>query len=74
MGTWQPPPRRLSSARSQVVHAGGSVVQECQELARSRVAFADFDAERSLPGSRAHGFGRDNLLDQFRLPQTLQSR
>ena len=51
-----------------------SVVQEFQMLACGGIAFADFDPERSLPRSRAHDFGRDDLGDQLRLTQTLQPR
>ena len=73
MGTWQPPPRRLSSARSQVVAARAAASfknARCWRVAD--IAFANFDAERSLSRGRAHDFRGDDLLDQFRLAQALQ--
>ncbi len=74
MGTWQPPPRLLSRARSQVVAARASgSLRKLSELARFRVAFSDFDAERSLSGGGAHDFGGDDLLDQFRFAEALQA-
>src|ERR1700675_401884 len=42
-------------------------------LASSGIAFADFDAECTLSGSGAHDFGGNNLLDQLRLTEALQS-
>src|ERR1700691_5666033 len=54
--------------------AGGSVVQKFQVVAGCGLAFADFDAQRSLPGGWAHGFGGDDLLNQFGPAQALQSR
>ena len=36
---------------------GSRVIQEIEMLARGRVAFADFDAERALSGGGAHDFG-----------------
>src|ERR1700688_1745758 len=41
-------------------------------LASIRVAFADFDAKRSLTGGRAHDFGGDDLLDQLSFAQAIQ--
>src|ERR1039458_1211859 len=52
--------------------AGGSIVQKCQVLAGSRVAFADFDAERALSSGGAHDLGGNDLLDQLRFAQALQ--
>src|SRR5271165_7030047 len=53
--------------------AGRIVVQECQVFPRGRVPFTDFDAERTLSGSRAHDLGGNDLLDQFRLAQAPQT-
>ena len=74
MGTWQPPPRLLSSARSQVVaaRAAGSF-RNSRCSSRGGVAFADFDAERALSCGGTHDFGGNDLFDQFRLAQALQS-
>ena len=45
MGTWQPPPMRLSRARSQVVAARAAAsLRNVEVFARGGVAFADFDA------------------------------
>src|ERR1700679_3376568 len=52
---------------------GSGVVQKFQELAGGRITFANFDAERSLPGRRTHDFNGNDLLDQFGLAEAIKS-
>ena len=74
MGTWQPPPRRLSRARSQVVAARAAGSFKNSRCWRSGgIAFANFDPQRSLARSGAHDIRGNDLFDEFRLAQALQS-
>src|SRR5580700_825763 len=67
-----------AEAVEQGAFAGGGgarvrVVQEFEMLTRGGVAQANFDAEGALSGGGAHDFGRNNVFDQFRFAQTIQS-
>src|SRR5579863_2208115 len=53
--------------------AGGGIVQELEMAAGRGVAFANFDAERSLASGWTHDFSGNNLLDQLRFAQALES-
>src|SRR4030095_8955256 len=53
--------------------ARGLVVQERKVLARDGVAGADFYAEGPLSGSGAHYVRRNDLLDELRLAQAIES-
>src|SRR5579862_1469112 len=61
--------RAFAGSRS----AGGGIVQKFQMPARHGVTQTDLDAQRSLPRRWAHDFRRNNLFDELRLAQPLQS-
>src|SRR6202034_770127 len=52
---------------------GSGVVQKFQLLASGAIAFANFNAEGTLAGGGAHDFGGDDLFDEFRFAEALQS-